>query len=103
MPMLTMSVMVSPVAPRQAPPRTCSEKTRIFSSTALTSGMTSAPSTRTGRPERLRKRGVQDRPVLGDVDLRAFEHLGAPAFDVGRAGEVEQEPHGLLASTRFLE
>jgi hypothetical protein len=53
-PMLTTSVIDLPVWPFHAPLRTRSVKSRIFASTALTWGMTSAPSTRIGRFERLR-------------------------------------------------
>ncbi len=45
MPMLITVVIVSPVAPRQVPERTCSAKPAIASSTVWTSGTTSAPST----------------------------------------------------------
>ena len=39
---------------------------------------------------------VQDRAALGAVDVRAGEHLVAPAGDVGLLGEREQEPHRLV-------
>ena len=54
MPMFTTSVMGLPVWPFQAPLRTLSVKPRIFARTAFTSGITSLPSTRMGRLERLR-------------------------------------------------
>ena len=55
MPMLTTSVMRWPVWPRQAPLRTCSTNVPMRASTPATSGITSVPSTMTGRPERLRR------------------------------------------------
>ena len=45
MPMLTTSVIRLPVWPFHAPLRTASVKARILASTALTSGITSLPST----------------------------------------------------------
>ncbi len=45
MPMLMTSVMRLPVAPVQSPLRTCSENTRMRSSTAWMAGMTGLPST----------------------------------------------------------
>ena len=54
MPMLTTSVIVSPLAPRHSPLRTLSEKRPIRSRTSRTPGITSSPPMRMGRPERLR-------------------------------------------------
>jgi hypothetical protein len=54
MPMLTTSVIRCPVKPRQEPSRTAATNRPIRSSTPSTSGITSLPSTRIGRPERLR-------------------------------------------------
>ena len=54
MPMLTTSVMRRPSWPFQAPSRTAWAKPAIRSRTPRTSGMTSTPSTMTGRSERLR-------------------------------------------------
>ena len=55
MPMLTTVRMGLPVAPSQLPERKPSEKTRIFSRTVLTAGMTSDPSISMGVFERLRR------------------------------------------------
>ncbi len=44
------------------------------------------------RPARaVAQRDVEDRAVLGRVDALAREHPVAPALEVGRAGEVEQQ------------
>jgi hypothetical protein len=54
MPMLTKSVIGLPVYPTHAPDRTACENSRMCSSTRFTSGITSFPSTRIGRFDRLR-------------------------------------------------
>ncbi len=54
MPIFTTSVKVRPSWPRNSPDRTRCENCRIDSSTALTAGITSSPSTGIGRFERLR-------------------------------------------------
>ena len=54
MPILTTSVIFLPVAPFSAPERMPSENSPMAASTALTSGITSRPSTMTGVLERLR-------------------------------------------------
>mmetsp|Transcript_46688 Transcript_46688/g.77256 ORF Transcript_46688/g.77256 Transcript_46688/m.77256 type:complete len:219 (-) Transcript_46688:141-797(-) len=54
MPRLTTSVIVSPVKPFHSPERTRPTKSFIWSSTAFTSGITSAPSTTIGVLARLR-------------------------------------------------
>ena len=54
MPMLTTSVMALPVAPVIEPSRIPDAKVATFSRVAITSGITSSPSTRTGWPEKLR-------------------------------------------------
>ena len=95
MPMLTTSVMRWPVWPRQAPSRTALDEAAIRSSTPLTSGITSLPSTRIGPVGAVAQGDVQHGAVLGGVDLLAGEHLVAPALDVLPAREVEQQPHGV--------
>ena len=102
MPMLTMSVMVWPVAPRQAPLRTCSEKSRIFSSTALIPGITSAPSTMTGRFDRLRS--AVCRTARSSVKLiRAPSNILArqPSTSADRARSSSSRM--VSSVTRFLE
>ena len=47
------------------------------------------------RARTVAQRRVQDGAVLGGVDLVAPEHAFPPALDVGLAGEVEQQRHGL--------
>ena len=48
------------------------------------------------RPTRPVAQGdVQDRAVLGEIDLLAHKHPRPPTFDVREPRQVEQEPHGL--------
>ena len=90
MPILMTSVIGWPSAPRTRPSRTSAAKLSIFSRVPMTSGMTSLPSTRIGLPSKLRKRGVQDGALLGDVDLHACEHRVAPGLDLASLGEFDQ-------------
>ena len=91
-----MSVIVSPVWPRQSPPLTASLKTRICSSTASTSGMTSRPSTMTGVPARFLS-------AVCSTALPSVALIFSPSsiasrrlFEADRLGEIDEQPHGLL-------
>ena len=87
MPILTMSVIFLPVAPRALPERTASANADMASSTGMNLGhdivAVDGEALALGRPQR----DMQHRAVLGDVDLVAGEHRVAPALDVGCLGQ----------------
>ena len=78
MPRLMTVVTGWPVCPRQAPERTRSLKSRIFPRTEFTSGMTSRPSTITGRFDRLRSAVCSTarfsvRLILSPANMRSIQ------------------------------
>ena len=102
MPMLTTSVMRSPVWPRQAPLRTASEKARICSRTAhhLRHHVLAVDEDRPVGG--VAQRDVQHRAVLGVVDLLAGEHPFAPPLDVG--GRASSNRSRIVSAVmRFFE
>ena len=50
---------------------------------------------RQGRITRQSQRGVQNRSVLGSIDVLAGEHRVPAGFQVRRAGQVDQQCQGL--------
>jgi hypothetical protein len=111
MPILTTSVMGLPVKPFQSPARTRSVKASHARSTALTSGITSAPSTRIGRLARLRSATCSTAPqksideLVGDIgaDDTAAEHqhvhvvvLDALMRRVGVVANASADPRQLV-------
>ena len=87
MPMLTMSViaLAGVAAPGAAADRV-DEARACASSTALTSGMTSLPSTRIGRLERLRRATCRTARSSVWLIFCAREHHRPPVLDVGLRG-----------------
>ncbi len=83
MPMLTTCVIRSSARMRSA-------NAAIWSSTACTSGTTSAPSTVSRHAGRRPQRHVHHGPILGDVDVLAGEHRVASGLDAALAGQREQ-------------
>ena len=103
MPMLTMLRIGLPVWPFHSPERTRSAKSAIRSSTSCTSATTSTPSTTSEAPLRHAQRHVQDRAILGDVDLLAGEHHVPPALELGLPGELERAGSTVSSVMRFFE
>ena len=70
--------------------RTLSANAYTLVSTSCTSATTSTPSTSRVVPAWLAKRGVQHRPVLGDVDVLAGEHRRPALRQVDLLGQPDQ-------------
>ncbi len=94
-PMLTTVRIGLPVAPSQRPERRSSEKTRIFSKTALTAGMTSTPSTSTGVFERLRSAVWSTARPSVQLIRPAGKHGLGGVLDPGIPREPDQHSDGL--------
>jgi hypothetical protein len=96
MPMFTMSVIGSPVAPRQWRPWISAQKRRIFSSSACTAGITSLPAVE-DRPlaGRMAQRDVQRGATFGVVDRLAAAHACDPARQICRLPQRAQQRHGI--------
>ena len=102
MPMLTIWEIGLPVAPVLAPPPSPSANSRMRDSTASTAGMTSAPSTGMGRPDRLRSatcRAARCSLVLtgSPANMRRRQ----PSTSAARARSTSKDM--VSAETRFLE
>ncbi len=80
--MFTTSVISRPVKPFQLPERTDSEKTSIFSYTALTCGITSSPSAQIGLVAAITQRHMQHCPVFGVIQAVTCKHASAPAVHI---------------------
>ena len=103
MPMLTTYLMRLPVKPRWTPLRTASAKAPIFESVALTSGITSLPSTNTFasgstlRSAVWRTARFSVRLIFSPVNIRSISSLRPDASARPRSAFIT------AASTRFLE
>ena len=75
----------------------------MCASTALTSGMTSLPSTRIGRLERLRRAMWRTARFSVMLIFVAAEHAIAPFLDFRVSGQVEQKAQGFVGDAIFGE
>ena len=91
MPMLTTLVSRSPVTPRRSPERTASANRRHPVEDVVHLGYDVVAAVLDDRARRAPKGDVEDRPVLGEVDVLAGEHGIPKALDLGRPGQIGEQ------------
>ena len=101
MPILTMSVIFLPVAPRALPERTASANADMALKHLMNLGHDIIAIDGEALAVRRPQRDMQHGAVLGDVDLVAGEHRVAPAFDVGCLGQPSEQRHRFTRHRAF--
>ena len=103
MPMLTTVLMRLPVTPIHSPLRTLRAKVYILSSSVVHQRHHVLAVDLDLVVCGVAQRGVQDGPVLGDVDLASGEHGLPPRRQVDLLGQRQQRATSTVSSTRFFD